>query len=61
MRRALHFLDDLAGAELAAALTLADGDERLLALESVEYNPYRDAGFVTARAILDLCRSLIEI
>ncbi|MBI5793053.1 MAG: arginase [Rhodocyclales bacterium] len=51
----------LARAELAAALALADGDERLLALEIVEYNPYRDEGFVTARAIHDLCRSLIEI
>jgi arginase family enzyme len=40
---------------------LADGDERLLALEIVEYNPYRDEGFVTAGAIHDLCRSLIEI
>ena len=51
----------LARAELAAALALADGDERLLALEIVEYNPYRDEGFATARAIHDLCRSLIEI
>ncbi len=51
----------LARAELAAALALADGDERLLALEIVEYNPYRDEGFVTASAIHDLCRSLIEI
>lgn len=51
----------LARAELTAALALADGDERLLALEIVEYNPYRDEGFVTARAIHDLCRSLMEI
>ena len=51
----------LARAELAAALALADGDERLLALEIVEYNPYRDEGFATARAIHDLCRSLMEI
>ena len=58
---ALHFLDDLAGAELAAALALADGDECLLALEIVEYNPDRDACFATARASHDLCCSLIGI
>lgn len=51
----------LARGELAAALAQADGDERLLALEIVEYNPYLDAGFVTAHAIHDLCRSVIEI
>jgi len=46
-------------ADLTAALVLAHGDEKLLALEIVEYNPYRDEHFVTARAIHDLCRSLI--
>ena len=46
-------------AEMTDALALARGDERLLAVEIVEYNPYRDEHFVTARAIHDLCRSLI--
>ncbi|MCF8198721.1 MAG: arginase [Sulfuritalea sp.] len=45
--------------ELTEALTQAHGDEKLLALEIVEYNPYRDTHFVTARAIHDLCQSLI--
>jgi arginase len=46
-------------ADLAAALCLAHGDDRLLALEIVEYNPYRDEHFATARAIHDLCLSLL--
>lgn len=46
-------------ADLTDALALAHGDEKLLAVEIVEYNPYRDDGFVTARAIHDLCQSLI--
>lgn len=46
-------------ADLSATLRLAQGDDRLLALEIVEYNPYRDEGFVTARAIHDLCQSLL--
>lgn len=46
-------------AEMTDALALAQGDERLLAVEIVEYNPYRDEHFVTARAVHDLCRSLI--
>ena len=41
------------------ALLLAHGDEKLLALEIVEYNPYLDKNFVTARAIHDFCQSLI--
>ncbi len=45
--------------ELAAALRRLHGDPRLRALEIVEYNPYADRGFVTARAIHDLCRSVI--
>ncbi|MDK9715602.1 MAG: arginase [Sulfuritalea sp.] len=48
-------------ADLTDALALAHGDEKLLAVEIVEYNPYRDDGFVTARAIHDLCQSLIGI
>ena len=45
--------------ELAMALRPLHGDPRLRALEIVEYNPYADRGFVTARAIHDLCRSVI--
>lgn len=48
-------------ADMTEALALAHGDERLLAVEIVEYNPYRDEHFVTARAIHDLCQSLIGI
>jgi len=46
-------------AEITDALVLAHGDEKLLAVEIVEYNPYLDEHFVTARAIHDLCQSLI--
>ena len=46
--------------ELTDALRLAHGDERLMALEIVEYNAYLDRHFVTARAIHDLCRSLLS-
>jgi arginase len=45
--------------ELAAALRGLHGDPRLRALEVVEYNPYADRDFATARAIHDLCRSLL--
>jgi len=46
-------------ADLAAALFSLHGDEKLLALEVVEYNPWLDPHFVTARAIHDLCQSLM--
>lgn len=46
-------------ADLAEALVLAHGDEKLMMLEIVEYNPYRDEHFVTGRAIHDLCQSLV--
>ena len=46
-------------ADLVDALGRAHGDGKLLALEIVEYNPYQDEHFVTARAIHDLCQSLI--
>lgn len=49
----------LLSADLAGALVLAHGDDKLLMLEIVEYNPYRDAHFVTGRAIHDLCQSLV--
>ncbi|MCM2288940.1 MAG: arginase [Sulfuritalea sp.] len=51
----------LSRADLTDALALAQGDERLQAMEIVEYNPYRDEHFVTARAIHDLCQSVTEI
>jgi len=46
--------------DLAEAVALAHGDARLLAVEIVEYNPYRDEHFVTAHAIHELCRSLVS-
>jgi len=46
-------------ADMTDALALAHGDDKLLAVEIVEYNPYLDEHFVTARAIHDLCQSLI--
>lgn len=52
--------DGLHRCELVDVLRLAHCDARLLALEIVEYNPYLDIGFATARAIHDLCRSLLE-
>lgn len=45
--------------DLTGALVRVHGDEKLLALEIVEYNPYLDQHFVTARAIHDLCQSMI--
>ena len=35
------------------------GKHLLRALEVVEYHPHADRAFVTARAIHDLCRSVI--
>lgn len=52
--------DGLLRAEVMDALVLAHCDEKLLALEIAEYNPYLDTRFATARAIHDLCRSLCE-
>lgn len=52
--------DGLHRRELVDVLRLAHCDARLLALEIVEYNPYLDTGFATARTIHDLCRSLLE-
>lgn len=45
--------------EIIEALLLASGDEKLLAMEIVEYNPYLDKHFVTAQVIHDFCQSLI--
>lgn len=45
--------------DVIGALHMAHGDKKLLALEIVEYNPYRDKHFVTAQAIHDFCQSLI--
>lgn len=45
--------------DVTGALAMAHGDEKLMALEIVEYNPYLDEHFVTARAIHDLCQSMI--
>jgi arginase len=45
--------------DVTGALALAHGDEKLLALEIVEYNPYLDEHFTTARAVHDLCQSMM--
>lgn len=42
------------------ALQALHGDSKLLAMEIVEYNPYRDQRFETARAVHDLCRSAMR-
>lgn len=51
--------DGLFRDEVLTALTPWRGDGRLLALEIVEFNPHRDEGHATARAIHDLCRTLV--
>lgn len=51
--------DGLRREELIAALHTLRPDPRLRALEIVEYNPYVDSHFVTARAIHDLCASVL--
>ena len=51
--------DGLLRQEVTAALVALHDDPRLLALEIVEYNPYRDLHFATARAVHDLCRSVL--
>ncbi|CAG0997658.1 partial Arginase, partial [Rhodocyclaceae bacterium] len=45
--------------ELLAALDSVRADGRLLAMEVVEYNPHRDTGHATARAIHDFVQSLL--
>lgn len=44
--------------EMLAALRRCHDDARLLAMEIVEYNPSRDPGRETARAVHDLCLTL---
>ncbi len=44
--------------ELSAALKRLRGDKHLLAIEVVEYNPYLDRKFATARAISDLLAAM---
>jgi arginase len=46
-------------ADVADALAQLNGDRALIAMEVVEYNPYRDTHFATAAAIHDLIQSLI--
>ncbi len=46
--------------ELLDALKSVHADSNLLALEIVEYNPHRDRNFETAKAVHDLCLSLLE-
>lgn len=45
--------------ETLAALRQCHEDARLLAMEIVEYNPARDPGWETARAVHDLCLTLV--
>jgi arginase len=45
--------------EIIEALLLASNDEKLMAMEIVEYNPYLDKHFVTAQIIHNFCQSLI--
>lgn len=46
--------------ELLAALESVHADRKLLALEVVEYNPHRDNNYETARAVRELCKSLLD-
>lgn len=43
----------------AANPACQDGEDKLLAQGIVEYDPYLDQHFVTARAIHGLCQSLV--
>lgn len=51
--------DGLHRQELLAALESVHADRKLMALEIVEYNPYRDKDYATARAVSELCKSLL--
>lgn len=53
--------DGLRRAEVTSALRTLHDDPRLVALEIVEYNPWRDARFTTAEAVHDLCASVIGL
>jgi arginase len=48
-------------ADMLAGLRTLHGDRRLRAIEIVEYNPHRDRGNATARAIHDLAHSLLDV
>jgi len=52
--------DGLHRLELLAALASVHADRRLLALEVVEYNPHRDIDHQTARAVCELCKSMLD-
>lgn len=45
--------------EVVAALSEVHDDEKLLALEIVEYNPWLDRHFITAHSIRQLCRAIV--
>ena len=51
--------DGLLESDLSAALKSIHADKKLLALEIVEYNPHRDRNNVTAKAVRDLCGSIL--
>jgi arginase len=52
--------DGLYRMELLAALKSVHADGQLLAMEVVEYNPHRDNNYETAKALRDLCKSLLD-
>jgi arginase len=47
--------------DMIKAMQVLQGDGKLLAMEIVEYNPYRDQRFETARAVHDLCQSVVRL
>lgn len=52
--------DGLHRTELLAAFNSIRLDRRLLGLEVVEYNPHQDRNCVTAHAVHELCKSLLD-
>ncbi len=50
----------IARRDMTRVLRTLQGDSKLLAMEIVEYNPYRDRNFETARAVHDLCQSVVR-
>jgi arginase len=46
--------------DMVKALQSLQGDSKLLAMEIVEFNPYRDRRFATARAVHDLVAPIVR-
>ncbi len=51
--------DGLTRDEVTRAFGALSGDPHLLALEIVEYNPYKDLHFATAAVVRDVCSALL--